>query len=763
LMTVALVTWVLGPAARAGPPTVFTVTLTSDQADADAGDGICDWDIATPGEQCTLRAAMNQSNFSSFEQPIAFDIGGGGHQTIQPTSALPTVVDPMVIDGTTQPGFSGTPLIEINGDNAGDVDGLTITTGETTVRGLAVTGFDGVGGGGRAGILISGLGGNTIRGNYLGFDPSSGVSEPNWWGIQIVGSPDNVVGGTTAAARNVASGNSGGGIHINGSGADDNIIRGNYAGTDPAGTAALGNVGVGVQVSNGPHDTVIGGTAPGAGNLISGNSFPALSSGGVLLSGDVTGTLIQGNLIGTDRTGTAALGNTGPGVWPVNGASAVTIGGTDPGAGNVISGNNGHGINLGGNGAFVSGGNNIVRGNLIGTDRTGTQDLGNTGWGVATYAQNNRIGGASAAAANTIAFNAAGGVVVVQDVTYTGHTIRRNSIHSNDRMGIDLDSDGVTPNDDDDPDTGANTLLNVPIVDFVQPTPAGTTIEATIDTAPNADLTVEFFASDAADPSGSGEGRRFLGATPNPVSSGVDGHQGFSQEVPGKVTGGEVVTATATDSGGNTSEFSVAVPVCTDVGTAGPDLLVGTNGRDVLCGLGGNDKLTGQGGDDVLLGGPGNDTMRGGPGDDIMLGERGTDTVSYAKAGARIRADLRAGSASGEGFDQMAGVERLIGSAKGDRLAGSAKRDVLKGLGGPDRLVGLDGRDRLLGGPGNDLLTGQGGPDVLGGAAGNDDLRGGPANDVLKGGPGHDDLDGGPGSDACRQGPGGGRIIACER
>jgi hypothetical protein len=64
LMTVALVTWVLGPAARAGPPTVFTVTLTSDQADADAGDGICDWDIATPGEQCTLRAAMNQSNFS---------------------------------------------------------------------------------------------------------------------------------------------------------------------------------------------------------------------------------------------------------------------------------------------------------------------------------------------------------------------------------------------------------------------------------------------------------------------------------------------------------------------------------------------------------------------------------------------------------------------------------------------------------------------------------------------------------------------------
>lgn len=711
MIALLAVGWLAGPAARPAHAITFTVDSTGDGADANLADAVC----ADTGGDCTLRAAIQEANGTAGADVIGFAIGAGA-KTIQPTSGLPMISEAVTLDGTTQPGYSGTPLIELNGDNAGDVDGIQVTGGASTIKGLAVTGYDGGGGGGRAGILLTGPGGNFVRRTYVGFDPATVVADRNWWGIKVTGSSDNVIGGTSAAARNVVSGNSTG-IYVEGT-SNRNAIRGNFVGTTPSGEAALSNWGTGILVSNGPQDTAIGGTAAGAGNLVSRNNTAGFFSG-IGLNGDVSGTVVQGNLVGTDKDGNMPLPNQGAGIWLGNGASDVTIGGTGPGAGNVIASNTGHGINLGGDGAYVGGGNTTVLGNFIGTDRTGTVDLGNGGWGVAAFAQGNQIGGPASDEGNIIAYNDAGGVVVVGASTYVGHTISGNSIHSNDGLGIDLGSDGVTANDPDDVDAGPNTLLNVPTVDFVMPTAEGVTVEATIDTAPNIEVTVEFFASAGGDPSGSGEGERFLGATTGSVSSGVTGEQSFSQELLGaSVTGGEVVTATATDTAGNTSEFSVAVPVCTDVGTAGRDVMTGTPDRDVLCGMDGNDRLIGGDGDDVLLGGPGKDSLIGGIGDDIMLGAGGSDAVSYASAGFPIVADLRAGTATGLGFDRFAGIERLIGSAERDRIFGSSKADLLRGIGERDRLVGRGGPDVLRGGPGLDHLWGGAGVDACYGEAG---------------------------------------------
>src|SRR5438552_1435134 len=147
----------------------------------------------------------------------------------------------------------------------------------------------------------------------------------------------NTIGGPTAAARNVISGHN---IGISLNSAPSTTVQGNFIGTDAAGTARLGNTNIGITVQS-SHNTVIGGTATAAGNLISDNG-----TGIQITPGAGTAIQIQGNLIGTDLNGTADLGNTGDGVSINDSAFAanVTIGGTDPGARNVISGNDGDGM-----------------------------------------------------------------------------------------------------------------------------------------------------------------------------------------------------------------------------------------------------------------------------------------------------------------------------------------------------------------------------------------------------------------------------------
>ncbi|MFB0537808.1 MAG: CSLREA domain-containing protein, partial [Anaerolineae bacterium] len=368
----------------------FTVDSTGDGDDVAPGDGTC----ADAGGNCTLRAAIMESNALAAGAPhtIAFNVGGGGVQTISPGSALPMIARPVTIDGTTQPGYAGSPIIELDGSGAGaGADGLHIVAGNSTVRGLVIHSFDAVG------VALRVGGGNFIEGNYIGTDATGTVDLGNSaHGVIIWSAPDNTVGGMTAAQRNVISGNNQLGVYILGSDATGNQVLGNYIGTAATGTADLGNTLDGVHIHDAPDNT-IGGTAAGAGNVISGNDF----DGVVISSNGATGNQVLGNYIGTDAGGSADLGNTRDGVC-IEEAPGNTIGGTAAGARTVISGNDWYGVWMRGSGAT----GNQVLGNYIGTDAGGSADLGNSFDGVYILeATDNTIGGTAAGAGNVISGN----------------------------------------------------------------------------------------------------------------------------------------------------------------------------------------------------------------------------------------------------------------------------------------------------------------------------------------------------------------------
>ena len=155
----------------------------------------------------SLRQAILNANASAGPDAISFAIPGAGAHTIAPTTALPEITDQVVIDATSQPGFTGAPVIELSGVNvsAGPRNGLLVSSGNSTIRGLVINRWD-------VGISTHSAGGNVIQGNFIGTDVTGTVARPNANGIQIgntiTSSPNNVIGGTTATARNVISGNS---------------------------------------------------------------------------------------------------------------------------------------------------------------------------------------------------------------------------------------------------------------------------------------------------------------------------------------------------------------------------------------------------------------------------------------------------------------------------------------------------------------------------------------------------------------------------
>src|SRR5262249_6153959 len=217
------------------------------------------------------------------------------------------------------------------------------------------------------GILMNASTGNQIQGNYIGTDATGTVALGNGFGLFLsTGANNNFIGGSAPGMGNIISGNLNNGLEIF-MGASGNTVQGNFIGTDATGTQALGNGISGIQIAQDSNNNTVGGMAPGAGNVISGNRFDGVD---VYLS---TGTVIQGNYIGTNSTGTAALGNrAGVNVLATN----TTVGGTAAGAGNLISGNREDGI-------YLSSVNNIsILGNMIGTDVSGTQAVGNGGTGI---------------------------------------------------------------------------------------------------------------------------------------------------------------------------------------------------------------------------------------------------------------------------------------------------------------------------------------------------------------------------------------------
>jgi hypothetical protein len=275
-----------------------------------------------------------------------------------------------------------------------------------------------ISGNGVVGIQIDGPGssGNVVQGDFIGTDSSGMAALGNGIdGIFVNGAANNIIGGTAAAQRNIISGNLAVGIRLFGSGATGNQVLGNFIGTAVNGTTALGNADDGVYILTAANN-IIGGTAPGAGNVISGNGAVGIQIDGTTSSGNV----IQGNLIGTDVTGMSRLGNGVDGLF-INAAPGNTVGGPLAGARNVISANGSSGVQL----LSPSAAGNVVQGNLIGTDITGAPRLGNAYGIFENAALRNTIGGRGAAAntvagntvANTFANNPASGPSVVNVTT----------------------------------------------------------------------------------------------------------------------------------------------------------------------------------------------------------------------------------------------------------------------------------------------------------------------------------------------------------
>lgn len=406
--------------------TIFVVNRTADTPDANLANGACDVNASLRGNQCTLRAAIQEANDTSGVDLIRFNIvSNAAVKTISPASALPTMTEAVTINGYTQPGASQNTLatgnnavltVQLNGTNAGPVNGLTIGASDSTIKGLVINRFrdDGVV------IIGSGATGNSIQGNFIGTNAAGTQDLGNFSdGVDILDASDNTIGGTAAAARNVISGNDDHGVAILRSSATDNKVLGNYIGVDENGIADLGNGGNGVNVDDAPNNKV-GGTEAGAGNIISGNGV----EGVLIADSDATGNEVEGNFIGTNAAGSADLGNSSDGVV-ISTASNNTIGGTEAGTRNVISANDNNGVAINGTGTT----GNRIQGNFIGTDAAGSADLGNARVGAFIFgASSNTIGGTDA-----------------DDGTIDGVVKARNIISGNGGSGVQLSS-GATGN-----------------------------------------------------------------------------------------------------------------------------------------------------------------------------------------------------------------------------------------------------------------------------------------------------------------------------
>lgn len=339
----------------------------------------------------SLRQAILDANTHAGADTILFSIGSGA-QTITPLSALPVSTGPVTFDAWQQMGFTGTPLIRIDGINAGGAgtNGLRLDAGPSTVQGLIITRFGG------NGLVINGGSGNVVKGCYLGTDGTTALGN-GYAGLSVGGANYSTVGGTLAKDRNVISGNGQNGVMV-GAGASNITFYGNYIGTNAAGSAALANGGYGMRLFG--SSTVIGNALSNTRNIISGNA-----SSGISIESGVASTQILGAYIGLNADGTAAIGNGADGI--TDGGSESLIGDVTPGGGNVISGNTQNGITL-----FGADGSQIVN-NLIGTNPAGTASIPNLQYGIRGYSGGFiNIGTSAVGAGNLISGNANNGVTV---------------------------------------------------------------------------------------------------------------------------------------------------------------------------------------------------------------------------------------------------------------------------------------------------------------------------------------------------------------
>jgi hypothetical protein len=289
-----------------------------------------------------------------------------------------------------------------------------------------------------SGIEIGGVGttANQVQGNLIGTNTDGVKPLANgYFGVTITnGATNNRIGGTGSVAVKTGQGNvisfhSHGGVFIAGAGTNSNQLQGNFIGTDYTGTTALPNL-IGVEIEQGASKNTVGG-GPGLGDLISGN----LRSGVLIDGASTTGNLISNSRIGTDVSGTSALGNMGEGVVIADGASGNSVGGANSPMlsnflRNLISGNFGNGVVI----QSTSTSNNLVQGNYIGTNVLGNQPLANQGDGVLLFQSGtgNVIGGSSTpfvSVENLISGNFLAGVAI--DQSNAGNLVQGNYIGTN--------------------------------------------------------------------------------------------------------------------------------------------------------------------------------------------------------------------------------------------------------------------------------------------------------------------------------------------
>ncbi len=398
----------------------FTVNRIGDTADLNLANAACDVS-SNSGNQCTLRAAIQEANDTPGADTINFNVTSAS-KVITPGSQLPAITGALTINGYTQPGTSTNTQavgnnavlrMVLDGVNASaTARGLRVQASGVTIRGLVIQRWGG------AGIAL-GSNNNVVAGNFIGTTVGGGAARANGIGIDVTGAGHRI-GGSALAARNLISGNLTDGIRLTDS--NDVLIAGNYIGTNAAGTAGLGNGHAGINFDGGV-DNVIGKNADGAPNLISGNG-----RAGIQLV-DTTNSTILGNLIGTDATGLNALGNSGDGV-EVFGGQGNRIGGTTADARNTISDNKA-GIDL-----LVSD-ENTVQGNRIGTRSDGTGDLGNRFGGILISGHDNQVGG-TGSAGNVIANTQNDPGILISGDDGINNVIQGNAIVGNARTGISV-------------------------------------------------------------------------------------------------------------------------------------------------------------------------------------------------------------------------------------------------------------------------------------------------------------------------------------
>lgn len=528
---------------------------------------------------------------------IQFAIPGSGVPTIALATELPAITARLTIDGSTQPPAGVTSRVELSGGGT-VTNGLTVNANQTSIRGLVLNSFV------NAGITIT-ADDVVVRGCIIGLNAAANaIPIAQNVGILVGGGARTRIGGTTTGDRNVISGHLQSGIWLTGTGTTDSVIEGNYVGTHGTGSGlSVGNRQEGILLSGGTRRNRIGGVSPLAGNVVSGNNNPATQAAGIRLKDASTlDNTIQGNRIGSNSTGTIAIAN-------VKGVALFQATGNTV-ADNLISGNMSSGIEI----ASVTGNANIVRGNRIGTNAEGTSELANAnGITVVNCTSANLIGGTVDGTANVVAFNLTNGIVLqnssnqrvfgnrigilandaaggnkqngilissgssnrigdeagniianngtasasADGVVMQGGTknvVRGNRFFANAGLAIDIHApDGPNTNDAGDADSGTNNLQNYPVLDAVLPIGA-TSASGTLDSSPSSLFTIDVYVSTACDPSGFGEAETPAGSTA--VMTDETGHASFTVTLAAAAVAGQVLTATATDATGNTSELS---------------------------------------------------------------------------------------------------------------------------------------------------------------------------------------------------------------